>query len=342
LSPGTRAVIAAPPAMFGPPPGIMSALDVPSNEVVPNLAAGVVGGDPFLRMAGNMLYVINRDDGDNITVVDANTITLVTQIATGTASNPQDVAVVGDKLYVPALGTAGVVVLSQSSGMMTKTIDLNTATGETDGQPDCVSAFAVGTDVYVACDLLDETDMNMPPKGNGKIVVIDSTTDSVRTTITLPVPNPQNEFAQLPDMSLLIAAEDFSDASNGCIVRVTPGANPNATCQIKNTDVNGTANHIAVDASGTAYISVASLDFTTNSLSSWAMGGSTVTNSISAASESITDVAVCPDGSIVAGDAAMAAPGFRVFKGGTELTKAALPFGEPPGFGNGMVCYTAQ
>src|SRR6185312_11949099 len=78
LSPGTRAVIAAPPAMFGPPPGIMSALDVPSQEVVKNLAAGVVGSDPFLRMYGNMLYVINRDDGDNITVVDANTITLVT------------------------------------------------------------------------------------------------------------------------------------------------------------------------------------------------------------------------------------------------------------------------
>lgn len=229
-----RAVVVAPPLNFGPPPGIMSDLDVASLRVTQNIFAGVVGDDPYLRLYNGMLYVINRSDGDNVTIIDASSLTYVNQIATGTSSNPQDVAVVGDKLYVPALGTAGVVVLSQSAGTMTSTIDLNAATGETDGKPDCVSAFTIGTDVYVACDLLDDTNPNLPPKGNGKVVVIDSTTDTVRTTITLPVPNPQSEFEQLPDQDLMIAAQDFSNATAGCIVRVTPGTTPMATCQINN------------------------------------------------------------------------------------------------------------
>ncbi len=337
-----RTVAVAPPVNFGPPPGIMSDLDVASLRVTQNIFAGVVGDDPYLRLYNGMLYVINRSDGDNVTIIDAASLTYVNQIATGPGSNPQDVAVVGDKLYVPALGTAGVVVLSQSAGTMTTTIDLNAATGETDGKPDCVSAFTVGTDVYVACDIYDET--TFVPEGNGKIVVIDSTTDTVRTTITLNVPNPQNEFAQLPDGDLMIAAQEFTSAtteSQGCIVRITPGTTPVATCQINNSDLNGLANHIALKPAPdpALWLAVASFDFSTGSLSSWNVVNAQLTNTISAASEMIKDVTACPDGTVIAADGTTTAPGFRVFSGTTETTTMALPFGLPPGDGNGMVCY---
>jgi hypothetical protein len=334
-----RAVVAAPPENFGPPPGILSDLDVATRTVTQNLGGGLVGDDPFLRMYNGTLYIINRSDGDNVTILDAGSMTYTNQIATGTGSNPQDVAVVGDKLYVPALGTAGVVVLSQSGGAMTGTIDLNAATGETDGKPDCVSAFVVGTDVYVACDLLDS---NFKPKGNGKIVVIDSATDTVRTTITLPVPNPQNEFAVLPTGDLLIAAESFDTPTTGCIARITPGATPTSTCAIMNSDLGGTANHIDVQtgATPTVWAAVSSFDFTTATLHAWDVTTATLhAGSISSADEMINDVAACPDGTIVAADATMAAPGLRMFTGTTETTTAALPFGLPPGFGNGLVCY---
>jgi hypothetical protein len=337
-----RAIVVAPPINFGPPPGIMSELDVASQRVTQNLFAGVVGDDPFLRTFNGMLYVINRNDGDNITIIDASTLAYVNQIATGTSSNPQDVAVVGDKLYVPALGTAGVVVLSQSAGTMTSTIDLNAATGETDGKPDCVSAFAVGTDVYVACDIYNET--TFVPEGNGKLVVIDSTTDTVRTTVTMPVENPQGELTQLPDMDLMISAEALdngSDEAKGCVVRVTPGTTPAAVCQIENTDLNGIVNHMSLKPapSPVLWISVEAFDFSGASLSTWDVLHATVANSISPASETITDVAACPDGNVIAADQNMTANGFRIFNGTSEVTTAALPFGLPPGDGNGMVCY---
>jgi hypothetical protein len=340
-----HAIVVAPPLNFGPPPGIMSELDVASQRVTQDIFAGVVGDDPFLRMYGGMLYVINRSDGDNITIIDATTLTFVNQIATGAGSNPQDVAVVGDKLYVPALGTAGVVVLSQSGGTMTGTIDLSGsgAANDPDGKPDCVSAFAVGTDVYVACDVYDET--TFVPEGNGKLVVIDSTSDTARTTITMPVPNPQNEFVQLPDMDLMISAESFanngSDEDKGCIVRIVPGTTPTAVCQIQNNDVDGVVNHMSLESTPkpVLWLAVEKYDFSGASLSTWDVLTATVANSISASTEMITDVAACPDGNVIAGDQTMNATGFRIFNGTTEVTTAALPFGLPPGDGNGMVCY---
>jgi hypothetical protein len=338
-----RVLIAAPPANFGPPPGILSELDVAKLDVKQNVIAGVVGGDPVVEQANGKLYIVNRTE-NNITVVQESDNMLVTQIATGSGSNPQDVAVVGDKLYVPAFGTAGVVVLSESTGQVITTIDLNMATGETDGKPNCVAAFAVGTDVYVACDVDDDTMMNLPPRGNGKVPVIDSTTDTVRTTVSLNVPNPQAEFTQLPDKDLMIPAQDFAHQQMGCVVRITPGPTPVATCQIQNTDVNGTVLKMSLKpAPGPVlYLAVESFDAMnpTYSMSTWNVLDASTTNSVSAAGEQIQDLVACPDGTIVAADATMAAPGVRVYKGGAELTTAALPFGEPPGFGNGMVCFT--
>jgi hypothetical protein len=339
-----RAIVVAPSADFKTPPGIMSELDVASRHVTQNLAAGEVGADPFLRMYGGFLYIINRSGGggDNITIVDATTLAFVSQIATGTSSNPQDVAVVGDKLYVPVLGGTGVAVLSQSQQAMTGTIDLNTATGETDGFPDCVSAYTVGTDVYVACDIYNES--NYANEGNGKIVVIDSATDTVRTTITLDVENPQNEFEQLPDGDLVITAEPLdngSDEMTGCVARITPGATPTQACLFHNTDLAGIVDAMAVTPAPNPmlYMTVTSFDFSASSLSTWDMAAATPTSNVSPASEFITDVTTCPDGTVIVGDQTMAAPGLRIYQGSTELTTAALPIGLPPGDGDGMACY---
>jgi DNA-binding beta-propeller fold protein YncE len=337
----TRAVIVAPPANFGPPPGIMSTLDLATLTVRQNVSAGLVGSDPFVRKLGDFLYIVNRSDGNNVTVLDATTLFYVDQIGTGAGSNPQDVAVVGQKLYVPALGTAGVVVGTRGSATTT-TIDLATALGDPDGKPDCVSAYAVGTDVYVACDLLDAT---FTPRGNGKVAVIDSTTDTVRTTVTLPAKNPQNLFVRSPMTSafggdLLIPTLDFVTTTNGCIVRVSIGATPTASCAIQNTDLGGTATHIDVQDGPVPMLWLAvTSDFTDGTLRAFDMQTSSLwTGSVSAGTEAVRDLATCPDGKVVVSDV-KGNGGVRVYDGSTELTMAELPIGLPPGFGNGILCY---
>jgi len=156
-------------------PGTMATLNATSFALATNAApAGAVDDDPVLRRVAGELFIVNRSDGDNVTVLDATTHALVEQDSTGTGSNPQDVAVHGNKLYVPIYGGKGVAVITRGSSDKPAIIDLSA--NDPDGNPNCDSAFTVGDDVYVACEDLDAT---FTPRGNGKIYVIDTATDTV-------------------------------------------------------------------------------------------------------------------------------------------------------------------
>jgi YVTN family beta-propeller protein len=160
--------------------GVMSALDFDPIAVEPRVAPnGAVGDDPLLRKVGDELFVVNRAGGNNVTILDAATFAVKAQVPTGAGSNPQDVAVVGDKLFVPAFGTAGVLVVSRETGARV-TIDLSAL--DPDGEPNCISAYAVGGEVYVACEVLDPA---FSPRGPGQIAVIDAATGAVKTTFAL-------------------------------------------------------------------------------------------------------------------------------------------------------------
>ena len=194
--------------------GVFTAIDVASKAVRTNALAGVAGGDPVLRQLADEVMIVNRDSGENVTVLGGAPLALIDQYGTGGGSNPQDVAAVGGKLYVPALGTAGVVVIDRAT-RATHTVAI---AGDPDGVPDCVSAYAVGAQVFVACGLLDE---NFAPRGDGLVAVIDSTTDTVTATVRLPAPNPVGLFARTPSGALVIGtAPSFTDFTTGCLAEV--------------------------------------------------------------------------------------------------------------------------
>lgn len=318
---------------YAAPPGVISSLDLSTLAMNENVAAGLVTDDPLVRKIDSYLYIINRDT-NNVTVVNAATFALVTQIGTGANSNPQDVAVVGQKVYVPSLGTAGVVV-GHLDSTATATIDLNAATGETDGKPNCNAAFAVGTDVYIACGNLDNTDINLPPKTNGVLVVIDSATDTVRTHISLPVKNPQNMIRK-HGSDLLIATYD---AANGCTIKVTPGTTPTAACLVMNSALGGTPNSFDI-AGDKLWFAYSSADFSHSWARSYDLTTSTFADNVTPDALSIHDVAVCPGGKIAVTEGAFPdAGGIRIYNAGTEITTGAIAIGLPPSFGNGLVCY---
>ena len=98
-----------------PGAGLASKLAVDSLTMQQNVVASAVQGDPVVRYHDGKLYVVNRFGGNNVTIIDGKTLQVIEQLASGPSSNPQDVAVVGSKLYVPAQGTSGVVVLNRGS-----------------------------------------------------------------------------------------------------------------------------------------------------------------------------------------------------------------------------------
>ena len=328
--------------------GIVSALDVDGLQLHQNVVAQAASTDPVIRRVGDKLYVINRFGFNAITVIDAHTLTLITQLSTGASSNPQDVAVVGTSLYVPATGTAGVVKLDAGTGAKS-TIALDTAVGDPDGTPDCISAYAVGTKVFVACDLLDSS---FTPRGVGKVAVIDTTTDSVSTVVSLTYKNPQGFFTQAPASSafagdlLIPTVPAFDTYTEGCIERVSTGATPADTCAagLHNSDLGGFATKAEATAD-TLWLSVvvdANFATVSGTLRKYDLAAGTLAPAVSPSTETIGDLATCPDGSVVAVDQTMNSNGLRVYSGTTERTTDPISIGLPPVFASGVTCFDAR
>ncbi|HSK03289.1 MAG TPA: hypothetical protein VK932_18685 [Kofleriaceae bacterium] len=342
--PGARAVIVAGNFMPGEG-GVMSVLSFDPLAVEPRVApAGAVGSDPVLRRIGDELLVVNRAEGNNVTILDAATFAVKAQLATGTGTNPQDVAAFADKLFVPAFDTAGVVVITRGSGAR-ETIDLSAL--DPDGEPNCVSAYTVGDEVYVACELLDLT---FQPRGPGQIAVIDAATNAVKTTFPLASANPFGAFEQLPAGVLggdlvIPTVPSFTDFSTGCVERVQTGAAPRANgCVVDNAALGGYAARVDVQLHGgeqLLWLIVSKFDTEPRGD---LRGYDLVTEALwpaplSPPSQVLVDLAVCPDGRIAVADAAIAANGLRVYDALREQTAAPLPIGLRPASPHGLACY---
>lgn len=317
--------------------GVLSTVDAPSLAVDSAAVAGIAGSDPAIRRVGDELFVINRFGGDNVTIIDAGTLALVDQLSTGSGSNPQDVAVVGDKLYVAALGADSVLVIDRTAPSPIVEIDLSTL--DDDGLPDCVSAVTVGTRVFVVCGLLD----NFSPDVPGKLVVIDTSDDTVETSIDLPSMNPLGWLEPVGADLYVVTVPDFQDYTTGCLVRITTGATPTATCAITNDAIDGYFTEISQAGGQTWGVRYAydagfngSGDLVPVDLDADTMGAVLDATGVQA-----TDLTGCGDHVYIA-DKAVGAEGLRVYQveGSSlvELTTAPLDIGLPPAFGNGLAC----
>jgi hypothetical protein len=327
--------------------GIIATIALPSLAVTRNAVAGVAQADPIIRRFGNEVVVVNRLGGDNVNVLDGATLQLVgEQMATGAGSNPQDVAMVGRKLYLPALGTAGVVVLDRDQPSSARVIDLSAL--DADGSPECNSAYAVDGKVYVTCGILD----GFTARGNGRLAVIDAATDTLVDDFDLGVQNPNGQVQRTPEDSifggdlLIPAVPSYSSFDSGCLVRIRVGADAAANgCVVTNQALGGYPKRVAVSADGaTLWINVAgyatppfgdpfgrivAVDLVTGQLAA----------PITPAARIIGDLAACPGGWVVAADVTIGASGLRVYQDGAELTTAALDIGTAPSIaGNNIVC----
>ncbi|HTJ42001.1 MAG TPA: hypothetical protein VL463_07875 [Kofleriaceae bacterium] len=325
--------------------GILTTVRVPSGTITPNAIAGVAGGDPFIRRYGDEIFVINRASGDNITVLARGSLALVGQFGTGAGMNPQDVAPVGDTLYVAALAASGILVIDRNDPKAEpKTIDLSSL--DVDGHPDCVSVIAAGDKLFAVCGTLDD---HFAPRGNAKVAVIDPAQLKMTSSFELPSANPVGYLLQVPglDGDLVMAlAPDFQDFSTGCLARIKTTGTPAANgCAVTNAAIGGIANHFelapdgkslwidstAYDASFNLSGKVVALDLASLQLWPQAMTPPTMV---------ATDLAACPNGYAVVVDSTFGKAGVRIFDAlGHETTAGAEDIGRAPGFGNNVVCY---
>jgi hypothetical protein len=324
-------------------PGVFAGINTQTMTVTPNTAPqGAVGDDPQLRRFGGKLYVINRSDGNNVTILDSTTLALVDQLGTGANSNPQDVAVTSTNLYAPILGGSGVAVLTPGSTAVT-VIDLS-AGATTAGLPDCVANTLVGTQLFVACEELDNNNMDMATVP-GEIFIVDTTTNTVTGSFALQNEEPVGTFHQLPNGDLAIATANYSATSPaGCIEEITTTGTPTSKgCMTGLTlaALGGYVNRFELQENAGSdtvmWLSVARTDFSAQTLYSFDLTTSTLSAAISPPSELIGDLALCSDGTIVVSDQTKGA-GVRIYKNNHEVTTAPLAVGLDTQSNYALVC----
>jgi hypothetical protein len=317
--------------------GAGAVVHVPALTVEKNVAAGAVSGDPVVRLDGTRLLIVNRFGYDNVTVLGAADRSLVTQFSVGSDFNPQDAALHGHFVYVVGLGAGEVRVfdLDDTAAAPTK-IPLPTIAADVDGNPDGSSIVIVGDTAYVVLQHLE----NFMPAAAGQVAVIDTTTNTVTSTVDLDGQNPSGFARRAADDSLLVGLTPNYDPAMGCLDEVATGATPAASCVIDSATLGGYVTGLAPLSDGTAAVAVAQ-SFTAGTLELVDLAGGAPTP-ISTAGEQPIDVAACeiPGHTwLVAADGTAA--GVRVYQLGatpSELTTAALDVGLPPAFASGIAC----
>lgn len=324
--------------------GVASTIAVPELDVAVNAVEGVASSDPVLRRAGDRLFIVNRLGHDNITVLDSATLELVAQISTGSGSNPQDVAAVGDTLYVVAMNSPGVLVLdlSRPEAGVIDTIDLS-ALDPDDGLPNCSSIVAAGGAVVAVCGILTQDGIPVP-RGPGAVAIIERgvLVETVALTQVNPFGLAQATAGGEPAILVPTVQDFFNPAAGGCVEQVVlgQGGARGTGCLVDNAELGGFVSALA-PAPDRLWMTVT----TSFDPKDFGPHGDLVSLAPRGAPERVElgdgvrpmDVALCPTGHLIVSDATR---GVRVLTPAAagELTSTPLNIGLPP-VANGLTCY---
>ncbi len=326
--------------------GIASAIDIPALDVLQNAVDGVASTDPVVRYLDGRIYIVNRFGADNVTVLEAQSLQLVAQISTGAGSNPQDVAVDGDRVYVATLTGPGVAVLdlARPDDGVVDTIDLSDL--DPDGEPNCHSAVRVDRRLAVVCGILDQ---RFKPRRRGLVAVIDLDGEAPVRRISLQHPRPFGFALALSsgplagDILVPTAPKFLQPAAAGCLERVhIAGDGPEgASCLVDNEAMGGFAAGMAAGDRDRVWLAVTT-GFDPDDYgalgyaAAWDPAAGALEEPITGDGVRAMDIAACPGGALAVSHATL---GVRVYAtSGEELTETPLDLGLPP-VANGLVCY---
>ena len=155
----------------GPPTPARAARSRPEHTT-PASPQRAIHSDAVARVAGGLVYVVNRIFADNIQILDPSRdfVTMV-QCSTGNGSNPHDIVIAGDtKAYVTLYDTGEILVVNPApaadcSDFERGRIDVSPF-ADADGNPEADQMAIVSGELYVLLQRLDRNNF-FTPAGRG-------------------------------------------------------------------------------------------------------------------------------------------------------------------------------
>jgi hypothetical protein len=150
---------------------------------------GVIHSDSVARVYGDLVYVVGRLGADNITIYDPyKGFSVVKQFSVGSGSNPQDVAVYSNKIYVSKMASNDIDIYSSLDYSKIGSIDISKY-ADKDGFAEPQNLLLYQDKLYLTVLRLDK-DNYYVPTDKSYLLVIDPKTDKIEKEIELGATNP--------------------------------------------------------------------------------------------------------------------------------------------------------
>ncbi len=167
--------------------GSFSIVELSSKNVEKN--KGVIHSDAVARVYGDLIYVVNRMGADNITIINPQSdYSVVKQFSVGSGSNPQDVVVVGEKIFVSLQLSNTVPVYSNKTYEKIAEIDTSRY-ADKDGFSEPGEMIFAENKLYITIMRLDK-DNYYSPTDKSYIIVVNPSDYSIEKEIELGATNP--------------------------------------------------------------------------------------------------------------------------------------------------------
>jgi|GEM_PF-1543307 hypothetical protein len=320
--------------------GNAGTLKLEDDGVAKNCLA--VGSDTYIRTYHGSVYILERYGKDNVIRINGRVISPATveyQVNIGHSLNIQDIAFAGDrKAYITQFQSSGVVIFDPSTGTKTGTIDLsrfNTYAGTANAEqyPFMSSAITYGGYLYVACQRLAHSGVNLVPADTSCIAVVSTFNDSIVGKINLAKKNPYSMSVAAGKLYVSCTG-GWGDWTDGGVECVDLFSNKNIGIVAEEQDFAGDLSTIQMTGPDKGYVAVGKNTPDYSSFWTEVIGFNPKTHSVAGKVQNIANAfgGLAFDGAyLYVGDRSSTNPGIVVVDP-TDDSKKAGPFdmGLPP------------
>lgn len=254
--------------------GSVSTITLDDAKTVAQALIMTNGSDAIVRAYGDLIYIVNRLGSDSVQVIDPNDgFKIIGDYSVGAGSNPQDIVVFGDKAYISRLSgqndvddQSDVLIVDPLTGERLGGLDLKQyMTDDGERLSSAAQMHRVGGYIYVTCQDLSGW---WVADTNGKVVVIDTATDTVVKSIELAGRNPADivysQFSErlyVTDTGVFDPMTYMTDVTTdfGGIEVINPETNETEGILIDDAALGGNPSEIRIVSEDVGYVIISSM-----------------------------------------------------------------------------------
>ncbi len=299
--------------------------------------------DALARAYGGLIYALNRQGADNVTVIDPlDGFRIRRQFSTGNGSDPEDIVFQNaSRAFVSRYNENQVWIVNPNTGQRSGLIDFSWL-ADADLVPEMAHMVKVGNRVLVAIQRLDRSTPFFDPTGTSYVAVFDAGSEqfidaepgtSGTQAIKLGGVNPFGEMVyNTASGKIWVPTVGYFGIADGGIEVLDPVTLTTGGIVITETTLGGDVTDVvALDANRGAAI-VSDSNFNTLLVGFDLTTPTSIDTIYAPGSFALQDAERSRDGRIFVSDRSVALPGIRVFRGSdhTQITTNPIDVGLPP------------